>query len=172
MLGRIVLNHLLQLHASYNALGKDFKTTFDDLVKHLHHQQDEANDLRRQLSEAGSCLTKANASASERLQTVLAEEKAHNAEERESLLKQITSLIGHFGETQERRLDAKVDLLRNEIEESSNTFQKRHDSYNGSMDLWVSRGTALHKEMVDSRERIKSRIKKDWSVSPKLSTSA
>ncbi|KAI9726881.1 MAG: kinesin motor protein cin8 [Chrysothrix sp. TS-e1954] len=153
-----------QLHASYNALGKDFKTTFDELVKHSQSQQDEADDLRRQLSEASRSLTKANESASERLESVVAEEKAHNAEERASLISQITSLVGHFGETQEKRLDSKVELLRNEIKESNIVFQKHQDSYNDSMDNWVGRGKGLHGKMVDSRERIKSKIKKDWST--------
>jgi kinesin family protein 11 len=49
-----------QVHSSYASLGRDFKTTFDDLVKDLNDQQAENERLHQQVLDANVALIAAN----------------------------------------------------------------------------------------------------------------
>ena len=67
-----------QLHTSYASLGRDFKTTFDDLIRQMNEQQVEAEDLRQQMSQANEELAKRSATSNARLAAfVEAEREQH-----------------------------------------------------------------------------------------------
>lgn len=157
-----------QLHSSYSALGKDFKTTFDDLLKRLSSQQSEVDDLRQQLSVAGATLAQSNDWACANIDTVLAEERAQNVEDRAVLLSQISSLINASGEKQDARLDGKLADLRRDIDDSNKAYDIGQDSVNRAMDNWVEQGKVLHQDIFKSREGVKATVKQDWTVSRAL----
>lgn len=155
----------LKLHTSYKSLGKEFKITFDEFVKHLNQQQIEANNLRRQILDAGVALTDANKEASLSLAKVIAEEKNRATEERTNLINQITSLIQSQGEAQEKRLDARVVSIQEQIGLSNEAYHQQHERYDTSMDTWSGKETTLVENVHKSCENVKSKIKKDWTVS-------
>lgn len=155
---------MLQLHSSYSALGKDFKNTFDDLVKQLNHSRAEANDLRAQLSDAGKELVKANESASSKLSSVLSEEKARAATDRANLIAQMTSLVQSLGESQEQRLEGKLGSIQAEITSSNERYEHLHESYQTSMTEWSEKEKAIVDDILKSRESVKTKIKTDWLV--------
>lgn len=156
-----------QLHTSYSSLGKDFRHSFDDLAKQLDQQRSEADTLRQALSDATSELTHADEQASTRLDTVLAEEKKQAEEDRESLIAQMTSLIQSNGEAQERRLEAKIGAVREEMRTSYGAYNEKHTSFQTSMDALSSKDKSVVVGLKDSRENIKLKLKKDWTVSCK-----
>lgn len=152
------------MHSSYSSLGRDFKTSFDDLLRHLATQEAEAERLRQELAEAGSALRKANEDASARLDAVLAEEKQRNLEDRTEIISQMTSLINSFGENQARRMDVKIGVIQNEILEINDNFKKQQDDHNRVMEAWMYRGKTLVDDVLKARENVKTKIKRDWTV--------
>lgn len=157
--------NISQLHASYSALGKDFKNTFDELVKHLNSQQEEAEALHRHLSDAGAALASADEISSARLSAVLSEEKARAEDEQVALISQITSLIQTQSVAREKRLEARVASLQSEITTSRETYRQEQVTYDNSMIVWSAKQASLVDDLLKSRESVKSKIKKDWTVS-------
>ncbi|KAB8337202.1 hypothetical protein FH972_021504 [Carpinus fangiana] len=153
----------VQLHSSYNSFGKDLKNVFDDLVKALNAQQEDAGRLREELSEAGTALMRSNEAAAIRIDQVMAEEKRRGEEDRADLFSQITSLVQSHGTMQEKRLQDKLDEVKTEIGDNNSAFEKRQSSFNESMDGWVAKDQAIVSGMLNSRESIKTRIKQDWN---------
>ncbi|ORY54857.1 P-loop containing nucleoside triphosphate hydrolase protein, partial [Pseudomassariella vexata] len=91
------------LHTSYSTLGKDFKSIFEELLKHITSQKQESDRLRQQLQGASESIFQTNASISARIQEVINEERKQAAEDRQKLLMQISSLINSQAELQESR---------------------------------------------------------------------
>jgi kinesin family protein 11 len=153
-----------KLHGSYSSLGRDFKTMFEELLKHINAQNSQANMLREQLLAANSAAIEAKTQASARLQIVLAEERQQAAEDRQNLLSQITSLITSQGEVQEARLATKIDEVRAEVDASKEVFVVANAQYVEAMDEWNIKENGLVEEVVRSRETLKSKLKDDWMV--------
>lgn len=153
-----------QLHTSYSSLGKDFKHTFDDLVKQLNHQQAETDELRNELKIASAELASANETASTHLNTVLAEEKERAAADRDSLIAQMTTLIHSNGELQDKRLESKINGIQVEIKASTQRYDEKHSSFQSSMDCCLKKDKSIVDEILKSRESVKTKIKKDWTV--------
>ena len=95
----------------------------------------------------------------------MAQEKAQSAEDRNNLISQMKSLVEHFGERQEKRLDTKTDSLRKEITDSTSSFQKQQTNFEQKMNAWAVKNKTVDGEISSAREKIKSKIKSDWSVS-------
>jgi kinesin family protein 11 len=131
----------------------------------LSEQRSEAEALRAQLCNAGIALIKANDAASARSSTVLAEEKERAAAERATLLSQITSLVQNHGEARDKRLEAEVISVQEEVNQSNVLFARQQESYGKTMDLWSEKEELLVQDMLKARENVKSKIKRDWTVS-------
>lgn len=99
-----------------------------------------------------------------RLDVCLTEQRSQAATDRQEMLSQITDLINKSSEKQESRWESKINEIRNNIQVSSSTFQKADDRYNESMDVWVGKENDLVEEVLKSRETLKSKMKKDWTV--------
>lgn len=154
----------MQLHTSYSSLGRDFKSIFEELVKHIHTQKAEADGLRCQISAAARGAMEAEALVSSRLESALNEERAQAANDRQDLLAQITSLVNKTGETQETRWQSKIDTIRSDIASSHSTFVGEEKKYSKAMDVWSQKENLLVEEVLKSRDALKSRMKKDWTV--------
>lgn len=152
-----------QLHSSFAELGKEFKTTFDDVLARMGEQQAEADELRKQLSDAGTALAQSNENASSRLDAVLAEEKKQGALDRSQLLSQITLLVQSQGETQDTRLASKVNSLRGEMKTSNQIYATKQETFGRAMDRWIEKEKILHEDAFKSREGVKARLKHDWT---------
>ncbi|KAI9865442.1 MAG: kinesin motor protein cin8 [Trichoglossum hirsutum] len=153
-----------QLHASYSTLGRDFKGIFEELVKHINSQKAEADELRQQLAAASAESMQASAVASARLDTALEGEKQQAASERQTLLSQIAKLIDSAAETQDARLASKIGSIQNDMGASRSTFEVAQTKYNEGMDVWAQKENLLVEEVLKSREELKGRLKKDWTV--------
>ncbi|KAL8708591.1 MAG: hypothetical protein Q9220_006527 [cf. Caloplaca sp. 1 TL-2023] len=155
-----------QLHTSYSSLGRDFKAIFEELVKHVNTQKAEADELRAQISAATQEAIQAKAQTSSRLESILDEERAQAAQDRQSLLSQITSLVHQSGENQDARWRSSIAGVRADIGVSRCDLEARQKAYSESMDVWSQKESLLIDEVLKSRDSLKSRMKKDWMVSP------
>ncbi|KAI0020738.1 kinesin-domain-containing protein, partial [Xylariomycetidae sp. FL0641] len=160
-----------QLHTSYASLGREFKTIFDELLKHITSQKRESDDLRKQLEDASETIVESNSSISARIQEVVNEERRQAAEERRNLLAQITSLINSQADRQESRLACKTASIRQSVQESSSAFEGQVAQYSQGMDVWNEKEDQMLGQVHQSRDVLKSKLKDDWTMANRHSTS-
>ncbi|KAI1204778.1 kinesin-domain-containing protein [Annulohypoxylon truncatum] len=160
-----------QLHHSYSSLGKDFKSIFEDLMKHITSQKKESDALREQLQHASEAAVQSNSSISAQLQEVVNEERRQAAEERQKLLTQITSLINTQALVQESRLADKASSIQQSVQENSTALEGSMARYSEGMDNWNKKESRLLEEVTSSRDILKTRLKDDWTTANKHSTS-
>ncbi|KAF2230354.1 kinesin heavy chain [Viridothelium virens] len=153
-----------QLHASYSSLGKDFKSTFDDLIRRLNEQHSEANELRSQIVKADATLLEANKTTQSRLVSALAEQKQKAACERAQLLQDVTNLVNASAEASDRRLDDYVTSIANEIKDSGRIHEQERAKYETGMEGWKQKSKGIIEDVLTSRETVKSKIKGDWTA--------
>ncbi|KAK0734793.1 kinesin motor domain-containing protein [Lasiosphaeria miniovina] len=159
-----------QLHASYSAVGKDFKAVFDDLLQRLADQRAESARLRLQLEGAGRGVVQASAAAAKRIGDAVDEERRQAAAERQQLLAQITALVNSQAELHEERLTAKTAQVSQAVAESGGAFEGSLAQYSADMDAWGERDARLVDEVAQSRDAIKNRLKDDWTAANQHST--
>lgn len=153
------------LHASYSSLGKDFRTIFEDLLRHISVQRSESDSLRRQLEDASQTLLRSNESTSAQIETVVNEERRQAAEDRQQLLAQITTLINAHGEQQESRLAGKAARIQDRVKGAAETFEGQVTAYSTGMDAWDSNEESLLQDVSQSRDVLKTKLQDDWTVS-------
>ncbi len=153
-----------QLHTSYSSLGKDFKSVFEELLRHIRAQKAESDRLRQELEEATEAIVESNQSAAARIQDVLNEEREQAAAERQALLTQITKLITSQAELQESRLADKATLIQETILDSNRTFEGSVAEYSAGMNTWSETDDKVLEDVANSRDVLKTRLKDDWTV--------
>ena len=155
-----------QLHTSYSSLGKEFKTMFEGMTKQLTAQREENDRLRTELQEAQRRNLEASRSASRQLQTCLNEEKRVAQQERQQLKDQISALIDASASRQEDRISHSLSEVHSQLEESSEAFEQAGAAYAQGMDAWALQDQSLMEGVVKSKEDLKARMKRDWTVRP------
>lgn len=160
-----------QVHASYAGLGRDFKTTFDDLVKDLNDQQIENERLHQQVVEANAALVEANKTSQGQLEKVMNEEKQKSADDRQQLLSQLTAIINANADAQEKRLDEKLSAVREEMNAANATFETKQDAYADGVIAWSDKSRDILAGVSKSRDAVKTKIKSDFAAATQHSTS-
>lgn len=138
-------------------------------MKHVNTQKAEADELRSQISKAAQAAMQAKAEMSSHLETVMRDERAQAAEDRQNLLSQISLLVTKSGEAQDTRWQSKVNSIKTEVMSSRSDLESAEKKYNDSMSVWSEKENLLVQEVIKSRETLKSRMKKDWTVSYPIS---
>ncbi|KAJ5778738.1 hypothetical protein N7520_001984 [Penicillium odoratum] len=154
----------LQLHSSYSALGKDFKSMFDTMASHLEQQKNEVHRLRVELQESNRQAVEANRKASSSLAQVMEEEQACAQDERDNLMSQIRSLLEDSSQRQSARLKTKVDGLRNDISTSGDCLEQATVQYDRHVDEWIFKEEQFTKDVITSRDDIKTKMQHDWET--------
>ncbi|KAH7079021.1 P-loop containing nucleoside triphosphate hydrolase protein [Paraphoma chrysanthemicola] len=160
-----------QVHSSYASLGRDFKTTFDDLVKDLNEQQAENERLHQEVLETNAALVKANKASQGQITHILDEEKQRSAEERQRLLSQITALVSATADAQEIRLSEKLSGVSDDIGAANTAFEAKQETYTAGITSWSSRSQDILAGVSKSRDAVKTKIKSDFAVATQHSTS-
>jgi kinesin family protein 11 len=153
-----------QLHTSYSSLGKDFKSIFEDLVRHITAQRCESDNLRRQLQSATSTIMLQNANISTRMQEALEEERRVAAEERQKLLTQISALITTQAEAQESRFADRTLQVQKNMADYNTSLEGAISQYGQGMDSWDEKEGELLEEVKKSRDQLKTKLKDDWNL--------
>lgn len=160
-----------QLHTSYSVLGKDFKTIFEDLVKHITAQRSESDGLKRQLQSALSSVVLQNASMSARMQEALEEERRQSVDDRQKLLTQIAGLVNAQAEAQEVRFAERTAQIQKGMAESNTSLEGAASQYGQGMETWDEKEGQLLDNVKKSRDQLKIKLKDDWTAADDHSTS-
>ncbi|KAL2757060.1 hypothetical protein ACRALDRAFT_1075762 [Sodiomyces alcalophilus JCM 7366] len=160
-----------QLHTSYSSLGKEFKVIFEDLVHHITLQREESDRLRRQLRDATDAVAAQNADIAASVQEVVEKERKQAAEDRETLLRQMASLINAQAEAQESRLAARAAQLQKRVLDSNTSLEDGIARYGRGMDEWDEKEGQLLELVGQSRDIMKNKLRDDWQTANELSTS-
>jgi kinesin family member 11 len=154
-----------QLHLSYSALGRDFKSIFEDVVRHATSQREEIDELRRQLQEANEKIVASNIAASSSLEKCLSDERQASQHDRDQLLAQVRVLMDETAKKQEMRLSSNVDNTRSQLVSARSQFDRANKVYAEGMSQWSDKERSFISEVVKSKDTLKSKMKKDWTVS-------
>ncbi|PTB68212.1 kinesin-like protein [Trichoderma citrinoviride] len=160
-----------QLHTSYSSLGKDFKSIFEELVRHITTQRCESDNLRRQLQSATNTIMLQNANISTRMQEALEEERRQAAEERQKLLSQISALITSQAEAQESRFAERTSQIQKNMADYNASLEGAISQYGQGMDAWDGKEGELLEEVKKSRDQLKTKLKDDWNAAEGRSNS-
>jgi len=107
----------------------------------------------------------------QQLEVLLEEERKKAAEDRETLLSQITNLVNVAGLAQDDRLNRKVQAVRTDLTAAKAEFQTADKKYGESMDIWSKKESLLIEEVMKSRDTLKGKMKKDWTAVNEHNTS-
>ncbi|POR35679.1 Kinesin-like protein bimC [Tolypocladium paradoxum] len=158
------------LHNSYCSLGKDFKSVFEDLVRHITAQRSETDKLRLQLQSAINTIVLQNAGISTRMQEALDEERRQAAEDRQKLMTQITALVNGQAESLEARLADRASQIQKSMADSNTSIEAAVSQYGQGMEAWDEKEGQLLEDVKKSREQLKTKLKDDWTAASEQST--
>lgn len=153
-----------QLHSSYASLGRDFKSAFDDLVKQLSAQRDEANDLRKQLNEANDAYRNANQESTSHMQSAMDEVRQQTVQNRAGLLSQISALLDAHGKAEEQRITEAFENYTGEQGTAQTLHLSAVSDYNRNMDAWSTKAGDTAESVSKTRDNIKAKIKGDFAA--------
>ena len=153
------------LHTSYSALGKEFKAMFEDITKQLAAQREENDRLKTALQAANRQNIEASLAASNKLEACLEEERKASQQERQQLKDQIFGLIDASTSKQDERMTGSLQSVQTHVVEAAEAFEEADKTYSEGMDAWGVQDHALVERVNKSKEELKGRMKKDWTVS-------
>lgn len=153
-----------QLHTSYSALGRDFKTIFEDVTRQMGEQKAEVERLQAELSTANANLVEAQNHNTTVITQALQDEQQIAAESRATLLTNIGLLIAEAANAQDQRIASHVASLNTSMETSHATHSIAQESYTKDMSSWSNASEALITQCLSSRDAVKAKIKADWST--------
>ncbi|KAF2484122.1 P-loop containing nucleoside triphosphate hydrolase protein [Neohortaea acidophila] len=159
-----------QLQSSYVSLGREFKATFEDLVKQMSAQQAEVQRLRQQVTQAGGAFVAAGQASQEQLQQAVQAERQTAARERTELLGKIAALIDDSAAVQETRFDECLENASKRIKTSESEYRVAQQTYGDGMDRWSLSAEGLVSSTMKSRDTIKAKLKSDWSTASAQTT--
>ena len=153
-----------ELHQSYANLGRDFKATFDGLVKSLNAQQAENDRLHAEVLEANAALLAANSHTQGRLAQVVDEEKQKSTEERQELLQQITALLGANADAQDMRMNEKLASVGAELGAANAAFETQQSAYVAGIEAWNNQSKSIVAGVTTSRDAMKTKLRGDYEM--------
>ncbi|BAE66113.1 unnamed protein product [Aspergillus oryzae RIB40] len=153
-----------QLHMSYSTLGKDFKSLFEEMVRHLNEQKMEINRLRLEVQEANLQTVEANRRASSNLAHAVEEEHATAESERDLLLSQFKTLMEESRQRQVSRLKGRLDSVRADISSSGDLLEQATTQHDRQTDEWVFKSEQFAKDVAASRDELRTKMQNDWEL--------
>lgn len=153
-----------QLHASYSTLGKDFKSLFEEMVRHLNEQKTEINRLRLEVQQANIQTIEENRKASSSLAHALEEEHTNAEAERDLLLSQFKALMEESRQRQFGRLKGRVESVRADISSSGDSLEQATTQHDRQTDEWVFKSEQFAKDVAASRDELRAKMQNDWET--------
>ena len=125
-------------------------------------QQAHIERLRIELAAATSKTLEASSEASNKLDRIMAEEKARSDVERQHMLDRITALINANAKEEHKRLDERISVVRGDINSSRQEFASANADYNQRLMDWTASEDAYLNELIFNRENLKTKMVQDW----------
>jgi kinesin family member 11 len=153
-----------QLHSSYAGLGRDFKAMFEDIIRRLTAQKEEAEHLRVALSEANRQHIEATSRALEQLHANSEANRMAAQMDRQNLMTQITALIEASAAKHDERVEANVRTTQVSLAAATSTFQQADQTYGEGMNRWIEHDSELLQKVTHSKDELKTKLKNDWTA--------
>ncbi|KAL4993898.1 kinesin-like protein bimC [Aspergillus recurvatus] len=153
-----------QLHTSFSNLGKDLKSIFETMAMHLSEQRNEIDRLRAELQNSNRQNIETTHKTSANLAQVIEEENVTAEAERELLMSQIKALVEESRQKQFARLKTKIDGVRTEISSSGDMLEQATTQHDRQIDEWVFKSEQFAKDVIASKDEIKTRLQNDWEA--------
>jgi kinesin family member 11 len=153
-----------QLHSSYATLGRDVKSTFDDILKEVSEQREQMEHLKSQMTEANRQLTSSNGASVAQFSSLVQSEKTLRETENDNLMTRIQDLLHATAKQQELRMQelAKIPQQFSSNTESHGTAMV---SIATGQDELMERVKIFGERMNKSRDVMKSKLQGDFAVS-------
>jgi kinesin family protein 11 len=159
------------LHTSYASLGRDFKSTFDDLICELQEQREESRKLREKMALANKELLIKNSQTWESFSKLLTEERIAAECERQNLVNQMVVLLNNTASTQEIRLGNMFTSIQAELSVHHEEHTRADTEFGKDGSRWAEKSEALTEKMIKSRDNIRTKIKSDFATANERTTS-
>jgi kinesin family member 11 len=153
-----------QLHASYSGLGRDFKSTFDDLSREITEQQEEIESLKKQMSEANSRLATATSESVTDFERLLEREQTMREQENRDLTAQIQALMMAQARQQDLRMQ-EFAQLPSRFKSTSTLHSAAASAFDRASDTLIERSAGFGERVIKSRDTVKAKMQKDFAVS-------
>ncbi|KAH8657657.1 P-loop containing nucleoside triphosphate hydrolase protein [Xylariales sp. PMI_506] len=150
-----------QLDTSYGNLNTQLKLMVGELVSQLDAQRCESNTLRQQLRDAAETMMEQNKAMSQKLQTVVEDERRQAATDRQDLLTQIACLINSQATVQESRLAEKTAAIQDGLDKSNTSLQGSINLYSDGVAALDTTTERLLDKMQKSSLNIYAQIEND-----------
>ncbi|KAK9240186.1 P-loop containing nucleoside triphosphate hydrolase protein [Lipomyces kononenkoae] len=151
---------IFQSHTStsYNQLGRDLKSLFDDLQRHMNAQNSEIEKLHAKLISAAAAASNEIEVRSKAMSDSVEEEKKIINEEREALVSQMTSLISTMVDGQTQRMAMRIQGIQKDMTTSKSNLDSSGHEFVIGVSHWLNNQGEFQRSMMQNKERIKQTI--------------
>lgn len=131
---------------------------------YMANQKSEIEELKIKVESTAAIATKTTAEAHTQLNTILNEERAQNALDRQNLISQITSLINATADGQNARLTQRIETVRTDLDSTRVTVEAATKEHEEHMKKLAASNETFLETLASSRERIHDSIVQDQEV--------
>jgi kinesin family protein 11 len=153
-----------QLHTSYSAMGRDFKSTFDDLTKEIAEQREELDALRTQMCNANQRLDQEQKQTTDRFAELVEKEKELREQENRDLMQRIQLLVENTAKQQGLRMQ-EVGSLPAQYRNIGDIHSKANETFSQTSKVLVDRSKEFGARVAKSRDSMKIKLQGDFAVS-------
>ncbi|KAF2671781.1 kinesin-domain-containing protein [Microthyrium microscopicum] len=154
------------LHTSYATLGREFRSTFDEMSTEIVEQREELDQLRSQMTVANSQLATEQAQTVDSLEGLVEKEKEIREKENAELMSKIQQLVQATTEQQDLRM-LEIGSLPQQFRSVSATHAQAGETFEKNSELLVARSRDFSGKLVKSRDTMKSKIQRDFAAANK-----
>jgi kinesin family protein 11 len=153
-----------QLHTSYSAMGRDFKSTFDDLTKEIAEQSEELEALRTQMCNANQRLENDQSRTTHRFAELVEKDKELREQENQDLMQRIQQLVDVTNKQQGLRMQ-ELGSLHTEYRGIGDVHSGANMTFSQTSDVLIARSKEFGARVARSRDSMKTKLQGDFAVS-------
>jgi kinesin family member 11 len=153
------------MHSSYTTLGRDLRSTFDEIMSQMEGQRAEINTLRSQLQGAARQAVEESQLSSAQVKQLAEEERRVLDVERQQLFSQIKSLIEEADQKRADRWQRGLAGIETGVTSSAAALDLVRSSYSEKMDVWDEKEKEFVGHVDVARNTVAQRIDVDRDVS-------
>ncbi|KAK9479038.1 P-loop containing nucleoside triphosphate hydrolase protein [Lipomyces japonicus] len=143
---------------SYNQLGREIKSVFEEIQKHMNSQNAEIEKLHADFLSANSVASARCDERSVALAQLLEVEKKKAQQEQLQLTDHVSALVSSMIESQTKSLEEKIGAVCQDLLVSKSELDSANAEFVGGVSDWVTNQGEFQRSMIQTRDRIKQTI--------------
>ncbi|KAK9451845.1 P-loop containing nucleoside triphosphate hydrolase protein [Limtongia smithiae] len=147
-----------QTSTAYNRLGRDFKSIFDDVQKHLHSQNAAIERFHEALLLASSNASAAFDNGAHSVLQMAEEEAKLREQEKTALISQVNELLEVAFSAQQQRFAGRSQEMHNEFLVSKTSLDTAGHDFVSGVSGWLNDQSEFQQAMLQNKDRIKQQI--------------